>query len=206
MSESPDFGSAGLSDAAGALEDAKAFNKGKGRLLAGMIALGLALLAVFAWYLVEDQPNPYGELGKQVNRLRTASFETYWTCALPGSRPSDIKSDTDLREQLHARGEKGTRYATHLRDKCGAQLRDLAVQLRSLLPPEDAAPLVKRMADAVAKLEVGTRAYSTYLEELEGAYSRTAAEPEIESLVRGWYEFKAAHVELNKLVKAKLGR
>jgi hypothetical protein len=206
MNESPDFGSAGLGDAATALEDAKAFNKGKGRLLAGMLALGVALLAVFAWYLVEDQPNPYSELGKQVNRLRTANFETYWSCALPGSRPGEIKSDTDLREQLHARGAKGARYATHLRDKCGTQLRDFAVQLRSLLPPEDAAPLVKRMADAVAKLEVGTRSYSTYLDELEGAYDRDAADLQMQDLVRGWYDFKAAHVELNKLVKAKLGR
>lgn len=206
MNESPDFGSAGLGDAAAALEDAKAFNKGKGRLLAGMLALGVALLAVFAWYLVEDQPNPYSELGKQVNRLRTASFETYWSCALPGARPSEIKSDADLREQLHGRGEKGARYAAHLRDKCGTQLRDLAVQLRSLLPPEDAAPLVKKMADAVAKLEAGTRGYTTYLEQLEGAYSRAAAEPEMQDLVRGWYDFKAAHVELNKLVKSKLGR
>ena len=151
MSDTPNFGSAGLGDAASAIEDAKAFNKGKGRLLAAMIAIVVAAFAAFAFYLVQDQPNPYAELGKQVNGLRAGGFDQFWTCALPKANPAEIKNNEDLVEELHGRGAAGARYGAHLQNKCAPPLRDLAMHLRALLPPSDAAPLLKAMADAVTK-------------------------------------------------------
>ncbi len=53
--ESPELDGVGLSDG-GAFEDAKAFNKGKGKLLAGMLAIGLGAVGGFGWYLVQAQP------------------------------------------------------------------------------------------------------------------------------------------------------
>jgi hypothetical protein len=94
MGETPKLGEFDLSDR-GALEDAKAFNKGKGRLLFVMIALLLLSVAAFGWYLVQDQPNPYGELGKQVNGLRGQYFDGFWTCALPGKQLAALKNDGD---------------------------------------------------------------------------------------------------------------
>jgi hypothetical protein len=205
MGETPDFGSLGLGDNA-ALEDAKAFNKGKGKLLAGMLSIVVLAVGAFAWYLVQDQPNPYGELGKQVNGLRGSGFDAFWTCALPGTRPGDLKSDADLRTELHQRGAAGARYGTHLRSKCQPGLRELAARLRALLPPEDAAVKVKAMADAVTKMDVGTSRFATHLDTLEGGYSAESAESEQADLVRGWYDFRTAHAELNKLVKDRLGR
>jgi hypothetical protein len=205
MGDTPDLGSLGLGDSA-ALEDAKAFNKGKGKLLAGMLSILALAVGAFGWYLVQDQPNPYGELGRQVNGLRGSGFDQYWTCALPGTRPSELKSDADVRQNLHERGGAGSRYGNHLRQKCQPGLRELAARLRALLPPEDAAPKVKAMADAVTKMDVGTTRYATYLETLEGPYRTEGAESEQADLVRGWYEFRSAHADLNKLVKDKLGR
>lgn len=206
MSESPNFGSADLGDAAAAIEDAKAFNKGKGRLLAAMIALLVAALGGFAFYLIQDQPNPYAELGKQVNGLRSTEFDGFWTCALPGTKPADIKNNGALIEEIHNRGVAGARYATHLQSKCSPPLRELGTRLRALLPPDEAAPLVKAMADATTKIDVGVGAYAGHLQNLEGPYDRDAASSEIEGLARGWYDFRTAHAQLNKLVKAKLGR
>ncbi len=206
MSETPNFGSAGLGDAASALEDAKAFNKGKGRLLAAMIGIVVAAFAAFAFYLIQDQPNPYAELGKQVNGLRAGGFDQFWTCALPKTNPSDLKNNSDLIEQLHSRGAAGARYASHLQNKCSPPLREVGTRLRALLPPDEASPLLKQMADAVTKIDVGVGAYAGHLQTLEGPYVRETAEPELESMVRGWYDFRKAHAELNKLVKAKLGR
>ena len=205
MGESPELGGVEFRDGS-AYEDAKAFNKGKGKLLAGMLALVAAGVGGFAWYLVQDQPNPYGELGKQVNGLRAQYFDGFVTCALPGTRPVTLKSDEDLRAALHERAASGARYGTHLRNKCVPALRELATRLRALLPPEDAQARIKTMADACAKMEVGTNAYASYLEGLEGPYRAENAESEQAQLVLGWYEFRKAHAEMNQFVKEKLGR
>ncbi len=206
MSETPNFGSAGLGDAASALEDAKAFNKGKGPLLAAMIGIVVAALAAFTFYLIQDQPNPYAELGKQVNGLRSGGFDQFWTCALPKTNPGELKSNSDLEEQLHSRGAAGARYAAHLQNKCAPPLRELGTRLRALLPPSEAAPMLKQMADAVTKIDVGVTSYAGHLQTLEGPYVRENAESELDGMVRGWYDFRKAHADLNKLVKAKLGR
>jgi hypothetical protein len=205
MAETPKFGERDVSDRA-ALEDAKAFNKGKGPLLVAM--LGLLALAVlsFGWYLVQDQPNPYGELGKQVNGLRGQYFDAFWTCALPGKRLTELKNDGDLRAELHTRGEALARYGQHLSGKCRNDARELSVRLSALLPPDDARPLIAQMVDALRKLDDGTRAYSDYLQSVEGPYQAEAAEPVMVGMVRGWYEFRKAHAALNQLIRDKLGR
>lgn len=204
MSESPNVGGVGLGDTA--LEDAKAFNKGKGRVLAAMIASLVAAMVFMGWYLSQDQSDPYGELGKQVNGLKSQYFDGFWVCALPGQKVSELKNDADLRDALHQRGSAGERYATHLRGKCSASLRELSTRLRALPPSDEAAPFVKGMADAATKLSVGMESYAAHLDNLDGAYDRAAAEPELETPVRGWFEFRTAHVEFNRFVKDKLER
>jgi hypothetical protein len=203
MQNPGEFGGVGAGD--NALEDAKAFNKGKGKMLAAMIAIVIAAVGGFAWYLLSEQPNPYSGLGKQVNGMKTKYFDGFLICALPGKLVGEIKSDTDLREELNVRAVAGARYGAHLR-KCAAPLRELSTNLRALLPPEDAAPLVKGMADGATKLDVGTEAFAGHLENLEGAYDAAQHANQADALVRGWYEFKKAHADLNKLLKSQLGR
>jgi hypothetical protein len=204
MADTPQFGARDISDRA-ALEDAKAFNKGKGPLLSAMLGmLALALLG-FGWYLVQDQPNPYGELGKQINGLRGQYFDGFWTCALPGKQLGELKNDGDLRAELHTRGEALGRYGAHLSGKCRNEARELTVRLSALLPPDDARPLVTQMVEALRKMDDGTRSYAEYLQSAE-AYQSEAAEPAMLGLVRGWYEFRKAHAALNQLIRDKLGR
>lgn len=205
MADTPQYGERDLSDRA-ALEDAKAFNKGKGALLFVMLGLLALALLGFGWYLVQDQPNPYGELGKQVNGLRGQYFDGFWTCALPGKRLSELKNDGELRAELHTRGEALARYGQHLSSKCRHEARELGVRLSALLPPDDARPLIKQMVDALHKMDEGTRAYADYLQGTDGPYQPEAAEPAMVGLVRGWYEFRKAHGVLNQLVRDKLGR
>ena len=204
MADTPQFGARDISDRA-ALEDAKAFNKGKGPLLFAMLGmLALALLG-FGWYLVQDQPNPYGELGKQINGLRGQYFDGFWTCALPGKQLGELKNDGDLRAELHTRGEALGRYGAHLSGKCRNEARELTVRLSALLPPDDARPLVTQMVEALRKMDDGTRSYADYLQSAE-AYQTEAAEKAMLGLVRGWYEFRKAHAALNQLIRDKLGR
>jgi hypothetical protein len=205
MAETPQFGERDVSDRA-ALEDAKAFNKGKGSLLFVMLGLLALALVGFGWYLVQDQPNPYGELGKQINGLRGQYFDGFWTCALPGKRLAELKNDGDLRAELHTRGEALARYGQHLSSKCRSEAQELGVRLSALLPPDDARALVKQMVDALHKMDDGTRTYADYLQSVEGPYQAEVAEPAMLGLVRGWYEFRKAHAALNQLIRDKLGR
>src|SRR4051794_17397965 len=134
MQDSRELSGMGAVDTA--LEDAKAFNKGKGRLLGAMMAMLLLALAGFGFYLLEDQPNPYGELGKQVNGFRSQYFDAFWGCALPGKSIAELKNDGDVRGELDVRAVAGARYGAHLR-KCAGSLRDLGANLHALLPPQD---------------------------------------------------------------------
>ncbi|MFT3921096.1 MAG: hypothetical protein QM778_01045 [Myxococcales bacterium] len=202
MQESGDIGGGGADNA---FEDAKAFNKGKGKTLAAMIGFVLAAVAAFGWYVLQDQPNPYSGLGKQVNGLKSKYFDGFFICALPGKMPGELKSDQDLRAEIDSRAVAGARYGAHLR-KCAAPLRELSTGLRALLPPEEAVPLVKSMADSATKLNVGAEAFAGHLENLEAAYDPENGAQESDTLVRAWYEFKKAHADLNQLVKTKLGR
>jgi hypothetical protein len=170
-----------------------------------MIAFVIAAVGGFAWYVVQDQPNPYSGLGKQVNGLKTKYFDGFWICALPAKMVAEIKSDQDLRAEIETRAVAGARYGAHLR-KCAAPLRELSTNLRALIPPDEAKPLVKSMADATTKIDVGVESFAGYLENLEAAYEPSAGARESDAMVRGWYEFKKAHADLNQLVKGKLGR
>ena len=212
MAETPNYENA--SDAArlqreealSALEDAKAFNKGKGKLLFSMIGFLLLAVAAFACYLVQDQPNPYGELGKQVNGLRGQYFDGFWTCALPGKRLVELKNDQDLRTELDGRAAAKERYGQHLSNKCRPEIRELNVRLRALIPPDDARKNLQEMIDGLIKIDEGSRKFAEYLQGLEGAYASESGAPAMSGLVRGWYEFRKAHAALNKLVRDKLQR
>jgi hypothetical protein len=205
MAETPKFENLDLSDRA-ALEDAKAFNKGKGKLLSGMLGMLALALAAFAWYLVQDQPNPYGELGKQVNGLRGQYFDGFWTCALPGKRLVELKNDQELRDELNTRAAARERYAQHLSNKCRPQTQELIVRLRALLPPDEAKKSVQEMIAGLTKIDEGAGQFAQYLQGLEGPYVAEAGEPAMSGLVRGWYDFRKAHAALNQLVREKLQR
>jgi hypothetical protein len=205
MAETPKFENLDLSDRA-ALEDAKAFNKGKGKLLVAMLGMLALSLAAFAWYLVQDQPNPYGELGKQVNGLRGQYFDGFWTCALPGKRLVELKNDKDLRAEIDTRAEARERYAQHLSNKCRPQARELIVRLRALLPPDEAKKSLKEMVDGLIKIDEGAGQFAQYLQDLEGPYEAESGGPAMLGLVRGWYDFRKAHAALNQLVRDKLQR
>lgn len=205
MGEIPKLGEFDLSDR-GAIEDAKAFNKGKGRLLFVMIAFVLLAVAGFAWYLVQDQPNPYGEMGKQVNGLRGQYFDGFWTCALPGKQLAALKNDGELRAEIHLRAQSAERYAQHLSNKCRPETSALITRLRALMPPDEARPLLQQMMEGLIKMDTGTRAFADYLQGLQGPYVAVEGEAALSGLVRGWYEFRKAHAELNQLVRTKLNR
>lgn len=188
------------------LDEAKGFRKGRGRMIAAMLAAALAAAGVLTWYLGQNQPDSHRELGKQVNGIRAQFFDGFMACVLPGKQLDQLKSDADLRIELHGRASAGPRYGTHLRERCASQVRELAVQLRGVATPAELAPHVQGMAAGVTKMSSGLDGYAAHVENLSAGYDEAAAEPELEPLVRGWYEFRKTHAELNQVLRGERGR
>lgn len=191
----------------GSLADEEAaMRKGKGGTLALMGALGVALLAGLALVMTGgDEERVYGEIGKRINGVKQANFDQFWGCALQGANLRDIKTNADLAFQIDVRAlERGRAYGLHLRDNCSDLLTDITPELEALIVPDDLRPEVDAMKQATGKLRSAVSSFIAYLDDPKLSYDSDKAAPMIQAIARGWYEFKKAHAQANKTLKAKL--
>jgi hypothetical protein len=66
--------------------------------------------------------------------------------------------------------------------------------------------VIQQMIDGLIKMDNGTREFGEHLQGLQARYVEEEGEAALAGLVRGWYEFRKAHAELNQLVRSKLNR
>jgi hypothetical protein len=187
-------------------EDEAALKKGKGGVV-GAVAVIVVLLGAGLWLLMggNDEARVYGELGKQLNGLKQAHFDQFWGCALPSTNLATIKTNTDLAAQLDGRAsERGQQYGAHLRDKCAGKLTEIEPTLDTLIVPDDLKEPVAGMKQATSKLRSGVSGFISYLDDAELKYDAVAANVYIESITRGWFDFRKSHAELNKVLKSRL--
>jgi hypothetical protein len=187
-------------------DDEAALKRGKGGVF-GALAVIFVLGAVGLWFLMgnDDNARVYGELGRQLNGLKQAHFDQFWGCALSGANLASIKTNTDIESQLAGRArERGQNYAFYLRDKCAAKLKEIEPTLDTLIVPEDLKAPVNEMKAATSKLRAGIGGLISYLDNPELHYDETAAAPYLENITRGWFEFRKAHGDLNKVLKSRL--
>jgi hypothetical protein len=190
-----------------ALADAEAaMHKGRGGSLVAMG--GLAVAVVVGLVLLvggEDEARVYGELGKTINGLERENFDQFWGCALAGENVADLKTSTDLRTKVDGRGmERGRNYGVHVRSKCLPMLEGIGPKLDILIAPDDLLPSITAMKKANNDLRGAFSDYVGYLDDPELQYDQEAAKPHVTAIARGWYEFRKAHSEFNKAIKAKL--
>jgi hypothetical protein len=187
--------------------DAAALHKGRGRMLAAMIVAGLVALVGLAVYMSSGDEEKYSTFGKNINRIDDRYFDGFWGCALRGKKLADLKSDQDLRNELHRRAENGgQRYGAHLREECMGALGELESRLNALIPPDDLQPEVRDLVDAVERLRSAMSDYIGYLDRLEGAYDRDAATQLMTPIARAWYDYRKTHSAINTKLGEKLGR
>lgn len=187
-------------------DDEAAMKRGKGGVF-GALAVIFVVIAVGLYFLVgnDDDARVYGELGRQLNGLKQAHFDQFWGCALSGANLASINTNTELEGQLVGRArERGQSYAIYLRDKCAGKLTDIEPTLDTLIVPEDLKEPVNEMKASTSKLRAGIGALISYLDNPELHYDDAAAEPYIESVTRGWFDFRKAHTKLNKVLKSRL--
>jgi hypothetical protein len=187
-------------------DEEAALKRGQSGLF-GALAVIVALVAVGMWLLVGqgDDERVYGELGKQINGLKQAHFDQFLGCALSGANLKDVKTNTDLAAQLSGRArERGRAYGLYLRDACAGQLTEIEPRLDTLIMPEDLKDDVAKLKAATSKLRSGTGAFISYLDHPEFKYDEAASAPYIETMTRGWFEFRQAHADLNKTLRSRL--
>jgi hypothetical protein len=181
-------------------------HKGRAGSLVLMGGLGLALLGGLVFLVGgDDQARVYGEIGKQVNGLKRASFDQFWGCALQGANVADIKSNSELMTQIGVRAEqRGRAYGQHVRDECMKKLENVGPTLEGLIVPQDLQADVGALKQANGQLRSAFSDYVTYLDDPDLDYDLEKAQPHLQQIARAWYDFKRAHGALNKTVGAKL--
>lgn len=183
-------------------DDEAALRKGKAGSLIAVSVLGLAVLGGLLYLMGgEDQARVYGDLGKQINGLKQASFDQFWSCALQGEDLRDVTSNTELGARLDMLGRDGGRkFAENLRQACRPLLENIGPALDTLIVPKDMQASVHAMSEAAATLRTATSGFIVYLDDPELEYNEELARPHVQAMTRAWYDFKKAHGEANHII------
>lgn len=187
-------------------DDEAALKRGKGGVVGALAVIAVAL-AVGLWFFIgkDDQSRVYGELGKQLNGLKQAHFDQFLGCALSGANLASIKTNADLASQLEGRArERGQNYALYLRDKCAGKLTDIEPTLDTLIVPEDLKAPIGEMKASTSKLRAALSGLISYLDNPALHYDSVAADVYLQNITRGWFDFRKAHADMNKVVKSRL--
>jgi hypothetical protein len=184
-------------------DDEAALRKGKAGSLIAVSVLGLAVVGGLLYLMGgEDQARVYGDLGKQINGLKQASFDQFWSCALQGEDLRDVTSNTELMARLDGLGrDGGRRYAENMRKACKPQLENIGPALDTLIVPPELQAHVRAMSEAAASLRTATSGFIVYLDDPELKYDDATARPHVSAMTRAWYDFKKAHGEANQVIK-----
>jgi hypothetical protein len=195
----------------GSLEaDEQSMRKGKGRMLAGIALAVAAAIVALALYLASGGESAYGSFGKQINGLDREHFAGFWGCVMQGYDLRRLKSDQDLRDQLHERAARGrARFGAYVRDDCLPRLAKLEPELAAVASPQDeelAQPL-RDMRESVGRLRGSFSDYIAHLDGLdEDPYERDAAADPVGRIARAWFDYRVALGALNAHLRDKLDR
>lgn len=198
----------GNAPAGGSLDaEEKAMKSGRGRMMAGMIVAVVLAVGALGLYMGSGGDEAYASFGKEVNGLDRSRYDAFWSCVMQGLDLDRIRSDRDLRSQLHKRAERGRqRFGSHVRDECFPHLAELEPKLGAIVPPEGLAEPLREMSDAVSRLRGAFSDYVAYLDGLEDEepYSEEAAAGHVGPIAKAWYDYSVALSGLNKELKRKL--
>lgn len=185
-------------------EQEKALKKGRGRMLVAA-AIGIAgAIGGLAFLVLSQQPDQYGTIGRQINGMKAEHFDPFWSCALPGTRLSQIRSDQDLRYEINKRAETSPdRYARHVNQECMVRLNEHEPPSQ-LIAPEELTAQLSELDAALVSLRESWSAYLNDLDRLEGPYREEEFDSRLHNIAKGWYDYRHAHSGLNTAIRDHL--
>ncbi|MFW6050489.1 MAG: hypothetical protein ACODAU_04905 [Myxococcota bacterium] len=185
----------------------RALKKGRGRMVAGMAVAGVGAVAALVLYMASGGDEAHAQFGRQVNGLDQGTYDAFWGCVMQGYDLSRLRSDQDLRSELHQRAEQGRdRFGAHVRDECMPRLAELEPELERLVPPEGMGPPLRDLTGAVKQLRGSFSDFVAHLDGLdeEEPYDREAASEPVGRIAKAWYDYSVALSELNARLKQEL--
>ncbi|MEM9187681.1 MAG: hypothetical protein AAGF12_00795 [Myxococcota bacterium] len=188
-------------------DDEKAMKKGKGVMLAAMLAaLAVPIIGVVLYLALSGGDEQYRTLGRNVNGLHDQSFKAFWGCSLRGANLEEIRSNTDLSAQINTRAGNGRgRYAQHVRDECMPMLEEIEPALSQLIPPEEMRSQVQELGRATGELRSGWSGFVAHLEGLEeDPYDEREAREHVNNIAKGWYDYRRSHKALNDAIRERI--
>lgn len=186
-------------------EEERAMKRGRGRMMAAMIGSVLLAAAALAWFIARQQPNEYGQLGRQINGMRQEHFDVFWACALPREDLRDLQRAEQLIAEIAERAATPRAYAQHVREQCLVRLDEHLAPLAALIVPDDLREGVAQLQAAIEAQRTAWRAFLGHLAQID----RFDAEDEttrtmLTAIARGWYDYKVAHNALNGVIRRHL--
>lgn len=183
-------------------QEEKALRRGRGRMLAGMVAAVLAAVGGLAWFVSSSGPSEYGQLGRQINGMRAQHFDAFWACALPREDLRNLRNDQQLRAEIAERAAQPHAYAVHVRTQCMVLLDEHLPPLDALILPEDLRVPVEALRAAVEAQRAAWQAFLQHLDRVEGGFDAEDADQELGAIARGWYDYKVAHGRINDVIRS----
>lgn len=176
---------------------------GRGSMLAvaGLVVVGA--VAAFGWYLSTAGPNEYGQFGQQINGLRSAHFDTFWSCALPREDIRGLRTNVQLQDAIVRFAASPRTYATMVRTTCMVHLEEHGPALEGLIPPEGAHESYDELREALTAQTAAWRALLEHLDHLEGGLSPDDATsgPLLTAVVRAWVNYRTAVGHVNDVIR-----
>lgn len=189
------------------LSDAEAaMHKGRGGMIAAAVVAVLGVVGGVVFLMGgDDERRVYSELGKTINGVRSGAFDQFWACLLQGENLRDLKSNEDVVSKVERRAAGASaRYAKQMRDECMPKLEGVEPKLSVLILPPDLKPAVAELTTAVGDLRSATSNFVSYLDQPELDYDEEESREKIQKMARGWYDFRKAHADANKVLKEHL--
>lgn len=182
-------------------DEERAMKSGRGRMLAAMAVAVLAAIGGMVWFIGSQQPNEYGQIGRQINGMRGEHFDAFWACALPREDIRDLRNDQQLRAAVAQRASAGRAYAQHVRNECMVHLDEHVSPLNALIVPDDLRASVDQLRAAIDAQRQAWSRFLDYLEHLEGGFVADDADEHLTAIARGWFDYKVAHGAINDVVR-----
>ena len=183
--------------------EASLMNRGRGRQLAGLSAVGVAVAVaglLGLQYLGRSQQ--YAQAAAATEQVEKGPFEGYFSCAVPAADVAHLSAATRVHTAFERVADRvGKKFAATL-NSCGQRLPTLVQEVEGLDIPPPLSARHESLKQATAQLQQAHEGYLGYLQDRSKPYEFVQAAPLIEKLGVAFEAFRQANAELRRELTA----